>query len=281
MLDPPLTTAVLLAAGRGTRMRRPLSPELARQLTEPQREAAEAGLKALIPIHGIPFIAYALSALADAGFRTVVVVTRPAPDPVRTALEAIPTTRLTLRFATQPEPRGTAHALAHAEPEVEPEVEAARPFLVVNGDNLYPTEVLAHMRQGSGHALAGFRASDLSTLGNLTPDRISAFALLSVDAQSALAGIVEKPDPRAREVFGPDPLVSMTCWRFQPSVFAVARGLAPSPRGEFELPDAALALRAQGEPVQVIPVRGGVLDLTDPADIPSVSARLANAEVRL
>ena len=58
----PTTKLVVLAAGRGTRMQAPA----AAGLSSDQSAAADAGVKAMIPI-GRPFLDYALSAYADAG----------------------------------------------------------------------------------------------------------------------------------------------------------------------------------------------------------------------
>ncbi len=54
-------------------------------LSETQQRAADAGLKAMMPIAGRPFLDYLLSALADAGIREVALVV--APD--HAALQAV------------------------------------------------------------------------------------------------------------------------------------------------------------------------------------------------
>src|SRR4051794_29684188 len=65
--------AVILAAGRGTRMQH--SHEDA-NLTKEQAAVARAGVKALIPV-GRPFIDYVLSSLGDAGYKRVCLVIGP------------------------------------------------------------------------------------------------------------------------------------------------------------------------------------------------------------
>lgn len=273
----PARTAVVLAAGRGARMQAPVSgPSATLPLSALQAERVRAGLKSLIPLNGIPFLAYLLHELAEAGVERVVLVTRPPPDPVLSTLEALAPTRLVLEGAVQSEPLGTAHALLQAEARV-----AGEPFLVVNADNWFPHAALTTLCAAEGHALLGFRASDLVRLGGIPEARIAQFALLTCHPDGSLAEIVEKPDAPTREAFGVDPLVSMTCWRFEPAIFPVLHALRPSPRGEFELPDAARALVAAGVPVRVVPVRAGVLDLTGPADIAGVEAALSGREVRM
>jgi glucose-1-phosphate thymidylyltransferase len=127
--------------------------------------------------------------------------------------------------------------------------------------------------------LAGFRAAALAARGNIPRERVAAFAVVATGPEGCLESLVEKPDPRTLTAFGPDPLVSMTCWRFLPSVFPACRALTPSPRGELELPDAALALVYGGACLKVETVEAGVLDLTERADIPEVSRRLEGCEV--
>ncbi|MBW3629653.1 MAG: NTP transferase domain-containing protein, partial [Gemmatimonadetes bacterium] len=97
--------AVVLAAGRGTRMR---AESPGSHLDEAQRSAAEKGLKGMIPFHGQPYLSYVLSALADAGVTEVCLIVAPDPDPIREHYAALHTDRLGIRFAVQPSPRGTA-----------------------------------------------------------------------------------------------------------------------------------------------------------------------------
>jgi dTDP-glucose pyrophosphorylase len=283
-MTPPAVKAVVLAAGRGTRMRK---SDGDRNLDPAQRRAADEGRKGLIPFHGHPFLSWVLSALADGGIEEVCLVVGPEPDPVRAHFETLPTSRLRIRFAVQDGPTGSAHALLAAE-----RFAGNAPVLVVNGDNLYPPEVVDRVRRIEGNGLAGFRASALSAGGAIPPERIAAFALLAADADGRLTEIVEKPGPDERAGLGADPLVSMTCWRFEPEIFEACRGVSPSPRGEHELPDAVVDLvrgtgpggpteSPCGRRVEVVPVEAQVLDLTGRDDIPRVEARLRGREVRL
>lgn len=69
----------------------------------------------------------------------------------------------------------------------------------------------------------------------------------------------------------------MNLFAFEPSIFEASRSIAPSARGEYEIVDAVMAL----ESVQVVPVSGGVLDLSRRDDIADVQARLSHVDVRL
>ena len=267
--------AVVLAAGRGTRMQAssPGDPPL----DAGQRKAADHGTKSLVPFHGHPLMSHILAALANGGIGQVCLVVGPGDDPVRRQYEALQTERLRISFAVQDMPTGSAHALLAAEPFA-----AADPVLVVNGDNLYPSDVVTRVCRLEADGLAGFHARALAREGGIPPERIAAFALLEVGSDGCLADIVEKPDEAEFARFGPDPLVSMTCWRFTPAIFDACRRVAPSLRGEYELPDAVmLRTREGGACVKVLPVEAGVLDLTRRADIPRVEELLRGREVRL
>jgi glucose-1-phosphate thymidylyltransferase len=97
-----------------------------------------------------------------------------------------------------------------------------------------------------------------------------------------LTGIVEKPDPATRRELGARALVSMTCWRFEPTIFEACRAIAPSVRGEYEIPDAVShATERLGVSFQVAAVREPVLDLSRREDIAAVAEHLRGWEVAL
>ena len=256
--------AVILAAGRGTRMQKTADVEL----TPAQAAAADAGLKALVPIHGRPFLDWVLDELAAADFDDVCLVVSPDSPLCHAYARAGPPR---VRTAVQREPRGAADALLAAEPVV-----GDADMVVLNGDNLYPAAVLHLVRELDGPGLAGFEPGTLVRESNIPPERVAAFALIRED-DGVLAEIVEKPSPERAAAMAGAP-VSMTCWRFDPSIFDACRDVAPSERGELELPDAVALAIARGTRFRVVPVRAGVLDLSRREDIPVVERLLAGRE---
>jgi dTDP-glucose pyrophosphorylase len=243
---------------------------------DPEQEArAGTGQKGMIPV-GRPFLDYVLSGLADAGYTRVCLVIGPGHGAMRGYYTgAGRPARVTLEFAVQQRPLGTADALLAAEGFA-----AGDRFLAVNADNLYPRPALEALRGLGGPGLAGFRRSGLLRDGWIAPERILAFALIETDADGYLGRIVEKPDPATAAGFGPDPLVSMNAWMLPPSIFESARAVAPSVRGELELQDAVRHNTEQlGERYRVIPFDEAVMDLSSRSDIPVVTSLLQGREV--
>lgn len=265
--------AVVLARGLGTRMRR---GEPAVALDAAQAAAADAGMKALIPFER-PFLDYVLTSLADAGCDEACLVIGPEHDVVRERYTTlVPPRRLRVSFAVQERALGTADAVLAAEARV-----SGGDFLCLNGDNLYPVAALAALVRLDGPGAVLFGREGLVARSNIPSERLQAFALCSVDAEGCLGAIVEKPTPEEAAAFGPEPLVSMGCWRLPEAIFAACREVPLSARGERELTQAvALAVR-HGARFRVLRSDDGVLDLSSRADIAAVAARLRGLRVAL
>lgn len=245
-------------------------------MDEEQRRMAELGAKGLIPFHGQPYLSYCLSALADAGITEVCFVVGPGESLIRERYERLPTDRLRLSFAVQERPIGTANALLAAE-----SFASGEPFLLVNSDNYYPAPALAATAAIDGQGMAGFRAEVLCSRGNIPAERVAAYALVTVGADGCIDEIVEKPGAELAARLAGRAYVSMTCWRFERPIFAASREIGPSPRGEYELPDAVARLVRGGARMPVVPVSEPVLDLSSRDDVATVSDFLRGIEVRL
>ncbi len=267
------TRAIVLARGLGTRLRR---EDPAAALTPEQAAAAQAGAKGLVPV-GRPFLDYLLSSLADAGVTDVGLVIGPGPQPLRDRYnkDVVPA-RLRIAFPVQERPLGTADALLAAEAFARDEE-----FLVVNSDNVYPASALAALRALPGPGLPVFRPETLIA-GGIPADRVRDFAVVRVDAGGFLRQIAEKPDAAAMAGFGPQLLVSMNCWRFSGEIFEACRSIAPSIRGELELPRAVQdAVDRLGARLRAVRCDDPVLDLSTRADVARVAERLRGVRVNL
>jgi glucose-1-phosphate thymidylyltransferase len=253
-------------------------------LTAEQARAAAMGQKGMMPLPGAdgrvrPFLDYVLSELADAGFVEVPLVVPPAPadgrpQPLREYYtgDGVPS-RVRVTFIVQPEPRGTADAVASAAPWI-----GDRPFVVLNADNLYGVDALTALREADGPALPVYERDDLVRTSGIPAARVGSFALLRVTADGSLADIVEKPGADAVDAAGPQALISMNCWRGDRSVLQACRDVPVSPRGEYELPSAIRLAITRGTRIRAIPARGPVLDLSGQDDVAFVMSRLREVE---
>lgn len=272
-MNGPATTAVILARGLGTRMKK---SDPSASLRNDQAAIADAGVKAMMPI-GRPFLDFVLSALADAGFTRVCIVVGPEHGMMRRyyEVEARPV-RLEVNFAVQEKPLGTANAVLAGEPTVGEEN-----FVVINSDNYYPASALETLRLSPAPAIAGFRRRALIEKGNVVADRVTRFGALDVDAHGFLRRILV--GKAAAEIADSDNvLASMNCWLFDNRIFDACRNVPISVRNEFELPQAVqLGIDTMGMKVHVIPIDAAVLDLSSRGDIASVAERLEAVEVSL
>lgn len=146
-----LPVAVVLAAGKGTRMRSDLP-------------------KVLHPLAGAPLVAHAIRAAQAAGAGDVVVVVGHGADQVRAAVAPeFPG----VKFALQAEQHGTGHAVQCALPAL---AGHDGPVLILSGDVplLRPATLraLADLCAGSGAglALATFRPPDPTGYGRIVRD---------------------------------------------------------------------------------------------------------------
>jgi dTDP-glucose pyrophosphorylase len=251
-------------------------PDAGARLDPEQAAAADRGLKALVPVAGRPLLDYVLSGLADAGVRDVCLVTGPATRRIREHYAVAPPSRVRLAFATQASPRGTADALLAAE-----SFAGRGEFLALNSDNVYPESALRGLVSLGGPGLPVFERRVLAERSNFPPERLAAFAVLSLDAEGWLERIVEKPGPAALDAAGDGALLSMNLWRFPPSIFAACRAVLPSARGEFELPQAVgIGIAQLGLRLRTFRCDDGVVDLSARRDVAAATERLRGIAVR-
>ncbi|HSV26833.1 MAG TPA: sugar phosphate nucleotidyltransferase [Sedimentisphaerales bacterium] len=265
--------AVILARGLGTRMRKASGSAA---LSREQEGIAATGVKAMIPALGRPFLDYVLSGLADAGYKSVCLVIGPEHDIIRDYYSSIQYRRLSVSFAVQQEPRGTADAVAPAR-----DFAGSDDFIVINSDNYYPAEALKGLRELNEAGLAGFERDALIAGSNIPAERIAKFACIEA-AGGVMKRIIEKPAQEVLEKM-PRPIVlSMNCWRFSEAIFEGCANIKPSPRGELELTDAVqYTIDNLAQRYRIVQVSAGVLDLSSREDIGPVVERLKGIKVVL
>lgn len=261
-----IRTAVILAAGQGSRMRRDSE---AATLDARQSAIAASGVKGMMPF-ARPFLEYVISALADAGVTDVVLVIGPSHDVVRNHfMHGVHPERVRIRFAVQPEPKGTANAVC-----VAADVVGHEPFLVLNADNYYPVEAYRLLASQDDAATVAFDRDALVHGGNIDVDRVRAFAALDVDHHGFVRGIIEKP----AEYLANDAMrwVGMNVWAITPTLVHACARVPRSVRGEYELPEAVALAIGEGVRVRAFPLAAPVLDLSHRTDVAAVQAHLSS-----
>lgn len=263
------TTAIVLAAGLGSRMRRDAHDAV----TDPAQAAAAAlGVKGMIPdSRGRPFLDHVLSSLADAGVRDVCLVIGPAHGTIREHYALRPPLRVAVSFVEQATPTGTADAVLAAAHWA-----AGRDTVVLNADNLYPVPAIQALVTLGAPGCVAFDRNTLIRDSNIDGARIGAFAVLTLRPDDTVAAIVEKPGFAA---VGND-WISMNLWRFDSTILEACRDVPPSARGERELPLAVALAIDRGAIYRAVRLRAGVFDLSHRGDIAGVARRLGDREIQ-
>ncbi|MEQ1605026.1 MAG: sugar phosphate nucleotidyltransferase [Pyrinomonadaceae bacterium] len=257
------TKAVILARGLGMRMRAETGGV---DLTAEQERVASAGIKALVPVaNGKTLLELIVENLVAAGFSDIWLVIGPEHDAIREYCSA---KCISVSFATQIDPKGTADAVLVAETFVG----ADELFLVVNSDNLYPIESLRRLRETARPSMLAFAREALIGRSNIGAERIAKFATVEIDADGLLRTVVEKP-----EQIEADSFVSMNAWLFSTAIFEACRSIELSKRGEYEITTAVqYAIDTLGVEFTAVKTGEGVLDLSSRSDIESVSLFLTD-----
>jgi bifunctional UDP-N-acetylglucosamine pyrophosphorylase/glucosamine-1-phosphate N-acetyltransferase len=196
---------VVLAAGRGTRMR-PLT---------------DRRPKPLLPVGDRPLVVRGLDAAAAAGADRAVVVVGYEADAVREAIGA-ERAGLPVEYVTQERQRGTADAVRAA---VAADALDPGPFAVLNGDVLVDPDSLRALF-ADGPAVAAARV-----------DRPGEYGVLDVD-DGTLAGVTEKPAEPASNLINAGSYLL-------PDAARDLLDVPESERGEAELTDVLDRVRAE------------------------------------
>jgi dTDP-glucose pyrophosphorylase len=236
--------AVLLAAGRGTRLG---------SLTANRP-------KALLEVGGKPLIAHILGGMIKSGLRDFVVVAGHLAEQIEQWCITFATRNpgVTIQTVRQQQLNGTAGAMlaAHSLLMGEDRFMFGWGDILMDGTN-YPRFAAASQRADCDLLLA---VNDMDD-----PWRGAA---AYVDSEMRVTRLVEKP-PRG---------TSSTRWNCA-GLFSASRSLfdyldrlAPSSRGELELPQAIAAMIAAGRMVRAFEVRGFWSDVGTPGDLTSARA---------
>lgn len=211
-------TAIILAAGKGTRMKSSLP-------------------KILHPLCGQPMLHYALQAVSSLSQSAPLVVIGHGAEQVQQAFAG------QAQFVQQTEQLGTAHAVQQAEPWL-----GASPglILVTAGDMpLLTAETLQR--------LAAVQQENPGPLTLLTVfrDNPRGFGRILRNPQGQVTAIVEEADATPEQLALRELNVGAYCFRAD-WLWPTLHRIQPSPKGEYYLTDTVHLAAAEGLPVQAI-----------------------------
>ena len=231
---------IILAGGSGTRLH-PITLGVSKQL---------------IPVYDKPMVYYPLSTLMLAGIKDILVITTPHDHPFFERLLGDGSRfGVNITFAEQPSPDGLAQAFTIGADFIGDDKVA-----LVLGDNLL-------YGPGLGTQLKRYSEVDGGAVFAYWVSEPTAYGVVEFDDTGRVVSLEEKPaQPRSNYAVP-------GLYFYDNDVVEIARGLAPSPRGEYEITDVNRAYLEAGKlRVEVLPRGTAWLDtgtfdqMTDAAD---------------
>jgi len=224
---------VILAAGRGTRMR-----ALTDDIPKP-----------MLPLAGKPLLEHVLDRLREACFTRALIVTGYRAELIEEYFAGYP---METRFRRQDPIDGTATA-----------ARLARDFAGADGFILTFADILTDPADYLG--MAGLLEADPAAQAVVGVKRVEdpCQGAAVYEQAGRVTAIIEKPPPGA----------SATHWNsaglyaFRPAVFEELDRVPRSPRGEFELTSAVAQMIAAGKRLLLYPVKGDWRDVGRPEDL--------------
>src|SRR5437762_1903311 len=223
--------AVVLAAGRGTRMR-----ELTAELPKP-----------MIVVRGKPVLQHIVQGLHEGGIEDLLLIVGYRADAVRDFFGDGSRYNVAIQYTTQTVQDGTGRVV-----DLTRDFVGNRPFVLAYGDIL--------VDPGNYNRMVDL-PNDVEAILTVTRgEDVSKGGAVFVNDEMELVDLREKPKPGEPT----SPWYNAGLYAFRPSIFDFTAKLKPSPRGEYELTDAVRALAQSGKKVKALELIGGWADVRDP-----------------
>jgi dTDP-glucose pyrophosphorylase len=223
--------AVVLAAGRGTRMR-----ELTVDFPKP-----------MIDVRGKPVLQHIVEGLRDAGVRRILLIVGYHAETVRNFFGDRGRSNVDIEYATQTVQDGTGRVVNLAR-----SFAGDAPFILSYGDILVSPVNYKRVVD---------IPNDVEAIITITRgEDVSKGGAVFVNEQMELVDLREKPKPGEST----SPWYNAGLYVFRPSIFDFIAKLEPSPRGEYELTDAIRGLAHSGKTVKALELTGEWADVRDP-----------------
>jgi dTDP-glucose pyrophosphorylase len=225
-----VTKAVLLAAGKGTRMK-----ELTNELPKPMLE-----------VRGKPILLHIVEGLRAAGVADFCIIVGYRADVVRDFFGNGSKFGVRISYATQVVQDGTGKVV-----ELAKDFAGNDPFVLSYGDILIDPKNYARLTElGDAEGIVSVKHNE---------GEMAKGGCVVVNDRFELIDLIEKPSGPA-----PSPWYNAGVYAFRPGIFEFTARLKLSPRGEYELTDAIRDLAKSGRTVRVIELSGDWADVRDP-----------------
>jgi UDP-N-acetylglucosamine diphosphorylase / glucose-1-phosphate thymidylyltransferase / UDP-N-acetylgalactosamine diphosphorylase / glucosamine-1-phosphate N-acetyltransferase / galactosamine-1-phosphate N-acetyltransferase len=243
--------AVILAAGKGTRMK-----ELTNDVPKP-----------MLRVQGKPILEHIIEGLKAAGAREFFIVTGYRAEVVEDYFGDGSRLGVKVSYGRQVVQDGTGKA-----PELAKAFVGNSPFILTYGDILVTPETYQQM-------LRRYAEDKFSGLVTVTgSEDVTKGGLFFFDDKFCLNHLVEKPNAAQLEALrregrlkpGAPAWYNAAIHVFEPVVFEFTARLQKSPRGEYELTDALLAMLAAGHKIAGMQIAGRCVDVRDPEVLASL-----------
>ena len=214
-----ITSAILLAAGRGKR----------------QRPYTDVTPKPLLEVDGRPTLDYVLRAAAKAGIMRVCLVTHHLEEQICAYVGDGSKWNLSATFCHQESMLGSGDAVLSVLKRHPEWIDRSAPVLVSATDYIFDENALAD--------LAAAHSTDITvSLKECPLEEISARSSVEVDSEWRIRRVAEKPaQGQALSRY-----TASLVYILPPAIWDVLPQVPPSPRGEIELPSAVNLLIEQG-----------------------------------